>query len=97
MKKNKSYLPFIPIRCKYEYDDKTYRTVFNLLNFTKIIEKEDFTCKLCNDEMCFQIDTDFTFDQVMLLLDENVGEDQYDVYGGRGLRYMYLHYISLRN
>ena len=97
MNKNKSYLPFIPIRCKYEHNDKVYLTVFNLLNFIRVDEMEDFTCELSNSDMGFRINTDFTFDQVMLLLDENIGEDQYDVYGGRGLRHMHLHYIYLRN
>lgn len=94
MKTNKD---FIPVYVKYNANEIEYNVLFNLLIFNEVYENEDGTCNLVNSDISISVDTYYTLDMIQLLLDENLGEDSYDVFnGGNGYKILIIHYIHFK-
>lgn len=89
---------FIPIKGLYQSDeDKTHEILLNLLNFNYVRETEDGSCILKNLDLNFEINTDYSFDEIICLLDDNYGESIYDYLSTSGLRSIIIHYVYLKN
>lgn len=98
MKKQKNRRDFIPIKCYYlNSEGKTFIARMNLLCFTSVTELINDHCALKNKEMGIEAVTDYSFDEIVCLLEDNFGEDILDITEGSGLRSLVCHYLFFEN